>query len=61
LKRQFEQLGEEDKQLEKEYNQLVTAKKAKFLDKIKQRQDKVSEWKAKIEELKKVTCDDDMV
>ena len=64
MKRQFEQLGEETKQLEEEYNQLVmehTAKKAKLLDGIKQRQEKKSEWKAKIEELKKVTRDDDIV
>jgi len=52
LKRQIEQLGEEEKQLEKEYNQRITAKKAKLLDEIKQWQEKVSEWKAKIEELK---------
>jgi cell division protein FtsL len=64
LKRHFDQVQEETDRLEKEYNKLVmereATKKARLLKKIKEGEQKNSEWKAKIERLKKVDSDEDI-
>ena len=63
LKRHFDKVQEETERLETEYNKLVmerrATKKAKLLKRIRQGEQKNSEWKAKIEELKKVDSDED--